>query len=695
MKYAEHYDQVVGARDVMINPPLHIFTKIIVCYLLSSLFGQEVKDINSGLRIYRRETFIKLMPGIGDRFSLTSSSTYGFLLNDLPIKYVPIEYFKRVGKSHVRRWSFTKQFCSSMARMWKHTREIKKQGIELVPKERTLSGTKKESRLWEGLFQFLIFLVGTALGTWYLWPQISNFYSVQDDVAQHSYWMATFRDPELFKGDIYLTYARSLGTPAVEWLYRLMTIFFTPVVTGKIVCVSLFGLTGLFSYMAGKAIWNRFGGITMAFFFIGFPFNIDRFEAGLHRAFMFPLLAFFLYVLFARRHHLIGLSLGLSLLFYPPAVIVSLMAAILYLVMTPSAFKPTFVGKMAVTGWLILVLAIGLTYVQRKANKPDFLGSMSTGQQMAEDPRYNLGGRSEYLPFNTTSYFLRRYFIQRDNDFVSSFLWVAPAFLLLLFIRGRKVSHVAVPIIAFSLASYGLFELAKLIHFKLYIPERYIRFSSVLMGGTVVTLGVCAVLQLLKTPFLKTVGLVLLLYSAGEKSSGPNVDFINQVHYNVAEYAPLLEHLKELPKDTLIAADPYFSDAISIYSLRKVLVKYELCHPWYGGFRSMMEERARDYFAAMFATSLDDVRAFRDKYGVKYVLYEANLYSKGSVGVDKLFYEPIRSEVRHKYQGDLSKDFIMKHLADHLTIYECGRYQLVPIDEESLQKFISQSGNSV
>ena len=41
-------------------------------------------------------------------------------------------------------------------------------------------------------------------------------------------------------------------------------------------------------------------------------------------------------------------------------------------------------------------------------------------------------------------------------------------------------------------------------------------------------------------------------------------------------------------QDTLIAGDPFFSDAVSIYSRRKVLVKYELCHPWYRDFRAQM-----------------------------------------------------------------------------------------------------------
>ncbi|MCC6547887.1 glycosyltransferase family 2 protein [Candidatus Sumerlaeota bacterium] len=696
MPHAETYDQVVGARDVRINPPLHIFTKLLVCYLLSALFNQDVKDINSGLRIFRRSTFLTLMPGVGDRFSLTSSTTYGFLLNDIPIKYVPIQYFKRVGQSHVRRWSFTKQFFSSLTRMWKHSRKLRDEGIEVVPPEKKNPASRQCNKGAEVLFQLFLIIAGTLLGTWFLWPQITNFYSVQDDVAQHSYWMVSYRDPELFKNDIYLAYARSLTTPAVDWIYRVAVQFFAPVNIGKFLCVFLFGITGWLLYLVGKSVWNRYCGVAMAFFFVGFPFNIDRFEAGLHRAFMFPLLAFYIYVLVSKRFHWIGLALALGLLFYPPAFVISLVVTIVFLIFNWRAILPTFRGRMAIAGWLLLVTAISITYVQRKAHKPDFLGPMSTGQEMAEDPRYNLGGRSEYLPFNTPNYFMRRYMFQRDNHFVQGWMIAAPLFLLLLVVRGRSAVRVAWPIIAFFGVSYALYVIAEIVHFKLYIPERYIRFSSVLTSCILTGLGVSAAIALFRTPVQKTIALILLCFWGAADSKQPSVDFMNQVHYNVADYAPLLHYLEEnTPKDTIIAADPFFSDAISIYSRRVVLLKYELCHPWYRDYRHQMEERAHDYYAAVYATNLDAIRALRDKYGVKYMLFEANLYSKGNVGIDRLFYEPIRSEIRYKYQRDLDKDFIMKRLAEKLTIYEFGRYQLVPIDEESLKKFGQQVTSSV
>ncbi len=130
MEYAEEYPMVVGARDVKINPWLHKTAKRFVRFIVCKLFKREVTDINSGLRIIRREEFIKLMPGLCDRFSLTFSITYAFLLLKLPIKYIPIQYNKRVGESKVRRLSYIRDFSLSLIKMKRFCSRL-----DLSPKE--------------------------------------------------------------------------------------------------------------------------------------------------------------------------------------------------------------------------------------------------------------------------------------------------------------------------------------------------------------------------------------------------------------------------------------------------------------------------------------------------------------------------------------------------------------------------------
>ena len=72
LEYAKDYPMVLGARNVNENPGLYIFTKGFTCGLSSLIFGKEVKDINSGLRIIHRDKFLRYEQVLSDRFSLTS-----------------------------------------------------------------------------------------------------------------------------------------------------------------------------------------------------------------------------------------------------------------------------------------------------------------------------------------------------------------------------------------------------------------------------------------------------------------------------------------------------------------------------------------------------------------------------------------------------------------------------------------------
>ncbi|MCY2980783.1 MAG: glycosyltransferase family 2 protein [Planctomycetota bacterium] len=77
----------------------------IVFRLLSEFTaGQKIPDINSGMRVFRRSQIIPFFPIISAGFSFTTTSTLAYLLNDLSIKYIPIEYKARTGRSKVRHF---------------------------------------------------------------------------------------------------------------------------------------------------------------------------------------------------------------------------------------------------------------------------------------------------------------------------------------------------------------------------------------------------------------------------------------------------------------------------------------------------------------------------------------------------------------------------------------------------------------
>jgi glycosyltransferase involved in cell wall biosynthesis len=95
------YDQVVGARTTEEGSHkwLRLPAKWFIRKVAERLSNQRIPDLNSGLRAFRRPVslpYLRLLPA---GFSCVTTITLAFLSNQHDIKYVPIEYAKRAGKS--------------------------------------------------------------------------------------------------------------------------------------------------------------------------------------------------------------------------------------------------------------------------------------------------------------------------------------------------------------------------------------------------------------------------------------------------------------------------------------------------------------------------------------------------------------------------------------------------------------------
>jgi glycosyltransferase involved in cell wall biosynthesis len=97
----ETYDQVVGARksEAGTYRLLRVPAKWAIRRLAAYLTSTDIPDLNSGLRAFKRsvaEPYLRLLP---PGFSCVTTITLAFLSNGHPVKYVPVDYFKRAGRS--------------------------------------------------------------------------------------------------------------------------------------------------------------------------------------------------------------------------------------------------------------------------------------------------------------------------------------------------------------------------------------------------------------------------------------------------------------------------------------------------------------------------------------------------------------------------------------------------------------------
>lgn len=96
-------DMVIGARTgknvrvPFFRKPAKWFLKHFAQYLTKT----EIPDLNSGLRIFRKEIALKYINLFPDGFSFTTTLTMICLTNGYKVEYVPINYYERKGKSSI------------------------------------------------------------------------------------------------------------------------------------------------------------------------------------------------------------------------------------------------------------------------------------------------------------------------------------------------------------------------------------------------------------------------------------------------------------------------------------------------------------------------------------------------------------------------------------------------------------------
>jgi len=84
----------------------------------------DIKDLNSGLRAFRKKDALRFFPLLPDGFSFTSTITLAMHVNGMQVSYHPIDYNKRIGKSSIRPIRDTLAFFSLVLRTTMYFRPL-------------------------------------------------------------------------------------------------------------------------------------------------------------------------------------------------------------------------------------------------------------------------------------------------------------------------------------------------------------------------------------------------------------------------------------------------------------------------------------------------------------------------------------------------------------------------------------------
>jgi glycosyltransferase involved in cell wall biosynthesis len=115
----EEADMVVGARlgKVRAVPLLRRPAKWLINRFASYVARRRIPDVNSGMRIFRRELaerYLRLLP---DGFSLTTTLTIAMIRDRCSVEFVAVNYYKRRGKSKIRPFSDFYNFIMIILRL--------------------------------------------------------------------------------------------------------------------------------------------------------------------------------------------------------------------------------------------------------------------------------------------------------------------------------------------------------------------------------------------------------------------------------------------------------------------------------------------------------------------------------------------------------------------------------------------------
>jgi glycosyltransferase involved in cell wall biosynthesis len=96
-----HYHMMVGARTGrhVAKNILRALPKWFIRKLACYISGSHIPDLNSGLRAFRKSSVVRFFNILPKGHSWVSTITLAMLSNGLAVKFVPVDYHRRIGRS--------------------------------------------------------------------------------------------------------------------------------------------------------------------------------------------------------------------------------------------------------------------------------------------------------------------------------------------------------------------------------------------------------------------------------------------------------------------------------------------------------------------------------------------------------------------------------------------------------------------
>jgi glycosyltransferase involved in cell wall biosynthesis len=112
-------DMIIGSRTgVNVTYPfIKSIPKFIITTLANYISDTRIPDINSGLRIFKKDQALEFIHLYPNGFSFTTTITMAMICSELNVEFFPVDYYKRQGRSKIRPWKDTVGFFNLLLKI--------------------------------------------------------------------------------------------------------------------------------------------------------------------------------------------------------------------------------------------------------------------------------------------------------------------------------------------------------------------------------------------------------------------------------------------------------------------------------------------------------------------------------------------------------------------------------------------------
>ncbi len=507
-----------------------------------------------------------------------------------------------------------------------------------------------------------LFVLGLSMAIYFHWPALTHYAIYKSDIRQSPHW-AAYHTTSFRSDDILVQYGSFNESPLQNLIYYVATFFGDMVTITKILSVLSYGFATVLFFIIGMSLFGMRGGILAALFFAFFPDQFDYSAGFFSKYWMIPLLITCIWILKKERWKYLTILLPLSSLAYPPATVLLGMTVLVYTILVgcTDRIKVRAIAPHLVAGALCALILLLIKYI----HPPSFIGPMTAGEQLLKMPEMYSGGlvRSAYLPIPSLFHELVSHLL---HPFV---LLSALGYFLILGIRGVAWDKTWT---ALFIASVICYLLSDYFFMRLYIPNRYTRYSMAVILILWNARNCDYVLARISRTWIQITVFILIMATAGYAYR----DNFNQQRNAMdrRRYAPLCEFIGQLPEKILVAGPPRYMDDITVQSKRSVLCNYKMAHPWFTQYYREIKERTLATFRAIYATDIGPVNELHKKYGVTHLVVGRS-YFCDRLRRKNIYVKPYNDYILKIIGG--KRYFLLQAPPHDSVVYRDSRYSVI------------------